>query len=113
MMAGPPASVLTIEMQPRDEADFDRWYREEHIPLFSKVSGYHRSSRYRWQRKENFNRREIPAAYLAVHEVDDVVQSLASEEATKANTTAWTAKQSKESEKTVARAWKKVAVVGK
>jgi hypothetical protein len=101
---------MTIEMQPRDEADLDKWFREEHIPLLSKVPGYHRSTRYKWLPKKTFNRAEPPPAYLTLHEVDNV-DCLSSEEAKTANNTAWTVRQVKESEKVIARAWTVVAKV--
>lgn len=92
-------------MEPLDEADFDKWYREEHIPLFSKVAGFHRSTRYRWQSKKTFNGKEPPAPCLTIHEIDDA-SCLATEEAKRANSTEWTAKHVKESKKTEARAWR-------
>jgi hypothetical protein len=34
-------------MNPEDPDDFEKWYREEHLELLSKLPGYQRSLRYK------------------------------------------------------------------
>jgi hypothetical protein len=95
-------------MEPQDESDFDRWYREEHIPLLKLAPGYRRSTRYRWLRQACFNGEVKPLRYLALHEVDNVNQFMLSEETQIANSTAWTKRQVSSNKMTITRAWKRL-----
>src|SRR5947208_2940033 len=38
--------IVTMEVEPDWEAEINRWYDEEHIPLLLKVPGYRSSRRY-------------------------------------------------------------------
>ena len=43
---GQPDLVLSAEMTPEDEQDFEDWYRQEHLQLGSKATGWRRTERY-------------------------------------------------------------------
>ncbi|KAH8652234.1 hypothetical protein BX600DRAFT_472165 [Xylariales sp. PMI_506] len=107
----PPSQLMSIEMEPQDELDFDRWYREEHIPLLKLAPGYCRSTRYRWLAKETFTGDGNPPLYLALHEVDDVEIFMQSHEAKEANSTVWTQRHVTKSKTVAARAWKRLATL--
>jgi uncharacterized protein (TIGR02118 family) len=96
--------LLTAEMEPVDEEDFEKWYRQEHLDMLSKLPGYRRSLRYTIGSKTPMTQGE-PAKYLAIHEVDDLRTAFDSKEAEAANTTPWTAKHIGESKQFIARGW--------
>ena len=60
-------------MNPKDEADFDKWYREEHLEMLHKVPGHRRSQRYVIGPKVPIvgDVTEAPK-YLAIHEFDSL-----------------------------------------
>ncbi|KAF2014638.1 hypothetical protein BU24DRAFT_493198 [Aaosphaeria arxii CBS 175.79] len=75
---GPAKFLISAALQPADgepaHADFDRWYREEHLAFFTRAPGYRRSRRYRVvdaTALDGFERirPEVPC-YLALHEFD-------------------------------------------
>jgi len=90
-------------MDPVDEADFDKWYREEHLGMLHKIPGYRRTPRYLLGPKAPLTKGE-PARYLAVHEFDGL-EGLGGKEAEAANSTPWTVKHVKDSKVMIARAW--------
>jgi uncharacterized protein (TIGR02118 family) len=58
-------NIVATECPPKDDAKFNKWYNEVHIPLFLKYKGLKRVTRYRTI--------EAPGAkprYLAIYEVD-------------------------------------------
>ena len=55
-------------MNPSDEEDFEKWYREEHLELLSKLPGYRRSLRYKIGPRSPLTKGETQP-YLAIHEV--------------------------------------------
>ena len=55
--------MVVVEVPPEHEAEFNRWYAEEHIPLKLATPGF-RSAR-------RFTSHDHPGRYLAVYEVDD------------------------------------------
>lgn len=55
-------------MNPSDEEDFEKWYREEHLNLLAKIPGYRRSLRYKIGPRTPLTQGETQP-YLAVHEV--------------------------------------------
>ena len=59
-------------MDPKDEADYDAWYREEHLDVLHKVPGYRRSQRYKLGPPVEDLTLEKAPPYVAIHEVDDV-----------------------------------------
>ena len=91
-----------VYMNPQDPEDFEKWYREEHLDLLSKLPGYRRSLRYKIGPKTPLTRDESPPPYLAIHEVESV-DAFGSKEAEAANSTPWTAKHIKESVPFIAR----------
>jgi hypothetical protein len=63
-------------MNPTNEADFEKWYREEHLEMLSKLPGYRRSLRYKIGPQNPLTQGETQP-YLAIHEVGfNVVGSL-------------------------------------
>lgn len=99
-------------MQPRDPADFDKWYREEHLDMLGQLPGYRRSLRYRLGHRTPLAKGESPPVFLAVHEVDDVVEALESKELEVANATPWTQEHIKDSDPFIARGWRQVCSEG-
>lgn len=89
-------------MNPADPADFEKWYREEHLSMLSRLPGYRRSLRYKLGPTTPLTRDEAPPPYLAIHEVDSV-EAFGSQEAEAANSTAWSKKHIAESRPFVAR----------
>ncbi|KAK4500052.1 hypothetical protein PRZ48_008238 [Zasmidium cellare] len=85
----PPPQLLTVYMHPLDPIDFDKWYREEHLPLMSKVPGFIRALRYKLGPKTPLTRDEDPPAYLAVYEVEDVKSFFGHEMTLEAGATEW------------------------
>ena len=63
--------VAEILVQPELEEEFNRWYEEEHIPLLSKVPGWHRTRRYKLissvELAKGASDDPVPN-YLAIHE---------------------------------------------
>ncbi|KAH9854560.1 hypothetical protein C2E23DRAFT_726234 [Lenzites betulinus] len=43
---GPFVCIAEVDIKPEAEADFNRWYDEEHIPMLSRIPGWVRSSRF-------------------------------------------------------------------
>ncbi|KAI0820408.1 hypothetical protein BC628DRAFT_1330434 [Trametes gibbosa] len=43
---GPYASVVEVEVKPEGEAEFNRWYDEEHVPMLARTPGWVRSRRF-------------------------------------------------------------------
>ncbi|KIX06604.1 uncharacterized protein Z518_04580 [Rhinocladiella mackenziei CBS 650.93] len=98
-----PPFILTVEMDPVDETDFDRWYREEHLDMLHKLPGYRRSLRYVIGPETPLTVGQ-PPKYLAVHEIENL-RAFDGKEAEAANTTPWTVKHLKESKAFVPRGW--------
>ncbi|KIW12294.1 hypothetical protein PV08_09571 [Exophiala spinifera] len=107
-----PPYLLTVEMEPtpENEEDFDRWYREEHLDLLSRLPGYRRSLRYVLGPKMPITEGD-PSRYLTIHEVDDV-HAFDGKEAEAANATAWTAKHIGEAKVFIPRMWRKITELG-
>lgn len=101
-LSAPSPEILMVYMHPQDPADFEAWYRDEHLNMLSKLPGYRRSLRYKLGPKTPLTRDESPPAYLAIHEIDSV-RCFGGKEAEAANSTPWTKKQLEESREFVAR----------
>ncbi|KAK5064437.1 hypothetical protein LTR84_000270 [Exophiala bonariae] len=99
-----PPFLVTVEMEPVDEADLDKWYQEEHLEMLSKMPGYRRSSRYVLGPKTPITLGE-PGRFLALHELDDLHAASFSEESAAANTTPWSVKHIQGSKVFIARGW--------
>ncbi|KIW72097.1 hypothetical protein PV04_00317 [Phialophora macrospora] len=98
-----PPFCVTVEMDPVDEADFDRWYREEHLDMLHELPGYRRSLRYILGPRTALAEGELPK-YLAIHELDGLA-GLKSKEGDAANSTPWTVRTIKESKVFNVRCW--------
>lgn len=98
--------MVTAEMQPRDPVDFDKWYREEHLHMLSKLPGYRRSLRYKLGPRTPLTEGDDPPRFLAIHEVDDAVKALSGKEIEDVNATEWTKKNVSESDAFIARGWR-------
>lgn len=68
----PIVTFVTAELTPEGEEEYNKFYDEEHIPLFSKVPGWLRSRRFvlkEWnQLGKEAQSHTPPPKYLAVHE---------------------------------------------
>jgi hypothetical protein len=91
-------------MEPVDEADLDKWYREEHLDMLSKVPEYRRSLRCVLGPKTGYTEAETPR-YLAIHEFDGS-GGVGGKEAEAANTTPWTVKHITGAKRMTVRCWK-------
>jgi uncharacterized protein (TIGR02118 family) len=87
--------MVAVYMNPQDEEDFEKWYREEHLELLSKLPGYHRSLRYKIGPRTPLTQGDTEP-YLAIHFVNDV-SAFSSAEADAANSTPGTIKHIQES----------------
>ncbi len=54
--------LVMMGMDPKDEADFNRWYEEEHLTERLAIPGFHRARRYRAVHGE--------PKYLALYDVE-------------------------------------------
>ena len=97
-------------MNPKDPEDFEKWYREEHLQLLSRLPGYRRSLRYKLG-PDTPLKKEDTQPYLAIHCVDDV-ECFGSKEAETANNTPWTIQHIADSHPFIARAWKRLYAEG-
>lgn len=95
--------MFTVEMDPIDEEDFNKWYREEHLEKVSKFPGYRRSNRYKIGPKTPLTLEE-PPSYIAFHEMDDL-KGLKGKERDAADDTPWTQKSIKNSRHLIMRVW--------
>ncbi|KAK3049654.1 hypothetical protein LTR09_009076 [Extremus antarcticus] len=102
--------ILCVYMNPSDEEDFEKWYREEHLGLLAKLPGYRRSLRYKLDRPNPLSQ-DGTQPYLAIHEVDDP-SAFGSKEGEEANATPWTEKHIRESKPFIARAFKRISEAG-
>jgi hypothetical protein len=57
--------VVLIDIDPAYEEEFDRWYREEHLPERLGLPGFRSARRFRLHEGDS-------ATYLALYELDDV-----------------------------------------
>ena len=76
--------VVTFAVPPEDEADFEAWYEQEHVPLLMGADGWLRVRRYRTQ--PGFD--GPPWTSFALHELRDRT-ALDSPERARARTTEW------------------------
>ncbi|KAF2681310.1 hypothetical protein K458DRAFT_310096 [Lentithecium fluviatile CBS 122367] len=108
----PAPEILTAEMHPNDAVDFDNWYREEHLQKLSKLPGYRRTLRYKLGPKTHLTKGDVVPAFLAMHEIDDVVKALEGKELEETNGTEWTKKVLADCNIFFARGWKLVGTAG-
>jgi hypothetical protein len=93
---GPASLLISAALTPAagKEADFDAWYRQEHLPLIGECAGYRRSRRFKLVNAtalDEFKRIEpqVPS-YLAIHEFDG--EELPMSELAKVDETEWSKK---------------------
>jgi len=93
---GPASLIISAALTPAagKEADFDAWYRQEHLPLIGECAGYRRSRRFKLVNAtalDEFKRIEpkVPS-YLAIHEFDG--DELPMAELAKVDETEWSKK---------------------
>lgn len=104
----PPPQVLTVEMYPEDPADFDKWYREEHLDMMAKVPGFIRALRYKLGPRAPLTKGEDPPTYLAIYEVDDAMAFIGHEGSAAAGATEWSKTHMAGSKAFVVRGWKRM-----
>lgn len=104
-VVAPAPYLATAEIQPLDPVDYDKWYREEHLDMLSKMPSYRRSLRYKIGPKTPLTQ-GTPPSFIAIHEVDDATKALASQELVDVNSTPWTQKHMKEADPFIMRVWK-------
>jgi len=62
-MAPTALLIVTVDIEPEREDEFNRWYDEEHVPEKLAAPGFHSARR--------FKHFTIPHRYLAIYEVDE------------------------------------------
>jgi hypothetical protein len=67
-----------VEITPYDADELDRWYKEEHLGLISKIPGWRRSIRYKLH-KPLPNAAEEIADFATIHEYDSLDSTQGSE----------------------------------
>ena len=58
--------VVQMNIPAAQEAEFNRIYDEEHVPMLSKVKGVHKVTRYRLEKTNDPKMQK----YLAIYEID-------------------------------------------
>jgi antibiotic biosynthesis monooxygenase (ABM) superfamily enzyme len=110
----PSRFIITAEMNPKDEKDFDKWYHEEHLDMLHSIPGHRRSQRY-------VSGPEVPKLgqltkapkYLAIHEYDSLDEFFNNgPEVQKTNGTEWTKKHIQDSDMNAFRMFELVKPVG-
>ena len=61
--------VLHVQNEPSDEADYHKFYEEEHLDLLHKVPGYRRSQRYQLINLLQSDLKDVPR-FLVIHEFE-------------------------------------------
>jgi hypothetical protein len=98
-------------MEPTDEEDWHKWYREEHLDMLSKVPGYRRSQRYKVGTPVPVLTRGEPTKYLVIHEFD-YLKGMGGSEAQALNNTEWTKKHIADAKVMIIRAFKRIFAEG-
>lgn len=96
----PSKFILTAELDPKDEGNFEKWYREEHLDMIHQVPGHRRSQRYVIGPKVAVmgDVTEAPK-YLAIHEFDNIdAYKNKTPEASAPRETPWSKKQLSDSQ---------------
>lgn len=78
-------------MNTTSPSEFDDWYRNEHLPLLSKMPTWKRTLRYKAGPKTDLVASE-QATFLAIYFVEDMAKAFLSPEAAAANATELTKK---------------------
>jgi hypothetical protein len=107
----PPKYIVTVEVEPTNEADYDAWYREEHLDALHSIPVYRRSQRYKLGPLVPNVTRGQPPRYVAIHEVDDIKEFFEGPDFDAA-WSEWTKKQVADAKAFVVRAWEKIMATG-
>ncbi|KAF9063007.1 hypothetical protein BDP27DRAFT_1385042 [Rhodocollybia butyracea] len=96
----PPKYVWSVglEVKPEGEAEFNKWYKEEHIPMISKIPGWIRSRRFVLANNVARGSLEpdvVTYKYLAIHDFSRA-DYMDSPEENALMSTPWTTKMSDE-----------------
>jgi len=68
---GKVIKCTAIHLSAGTEAEFDRWYREEHLEQVSRMPGWRKTTRYELISSNRFEDAEVPPHYLAIHEFEE------------------------------------------
>jgi hypothetical protein len=100
-------ALRTVMIEPGNDADFDEWYRKQHLDMLSMVPGFRRSTRYQLSDQEN---KEGHPRFIAMHEYDTADFPV---EAVKLVTgTEWSRKVLKEAKSFSGDVWEEIAATG-
>ncbi|KAK4495555.1 hypothetical protein PRZ48_001220 [Zasmidium cellare] len=78
-------TIIAVGMEPGDEADFDEWYRKQHLDMLAMCRGYRRCTRYK-------NMDDQEPRFLALHEYDCKPGDIPSEQIKQVVSTEWSKK---------------------
>ncbi|KAF2161836.1 hypothetical protein M409DRAFT_27892 [Zasmidium cellare ATCC 36951] len=78
-------TIICVGMEPGDEADFDEWYRKQHLDMLGMCRGYRRCTRYK-------NMDDQQPRFLALHEYDCKAEDVPSEQIKQVVATEWSKK---------------------
>lgn len=65
MPIGTTVLVVTMEVDPEDEAEFNKWYNEQHLPERMEIPGYVSARRFKLEEGDG------ALAYLCIWELED------------------------------------------
>ncbi len=65
MHIGSTVLVVTMEVDPEDEAEFNKWYNEQHLPERMEIPGYVSARRFKLEEGEG------ALTYLCIWELED------------------------------------------
>ncbi|KAI1628309.1 hypothetical protein EDD37DRAFT_678474 [Exophiala viscosa] len=68
-LEAPAPFILSVQMEPNDDDDYDKFYRDEHLYMLSKVPGYRRSQRYQLVSSDHLSLSSVPR-FMAIHEFE-------------------------------------------
>ena len=80
--------IVGLDILASDIPEFDKYYKEEHIPALLKVPGWLRARRYKLESFKKFGQAEEAVQFIAIHDIDSL-DALKSEELKEASTTEW------------------------
>lgn len=78
-------TIVCVAMEPGDEADFEEWYRKQHLDMLGMCRGYRRCTRYK-------NMDDQQPRYLALHEYSCKPEDLPGEQIKQVTATEWSKK---------------------
>ena len=83
LLSDRPVSIVTADVDPRQEEEWDRWYTESHVPNLLKIPGYALAGRFRVFEHPALSGFNTGPKYLALYECEseDVLPTLGPGEA--------------------------------